>query len=310
MALQSIADQTAVGRITRIFVSENLGDRGSEAVCKEYPQLPIEYIFRDPPLDPLVHAQALMKECLVGEITCTLHDDDWWLPHHLEEALAALEANPDASLYGANLVYYAGSVLHQSLIPSDRDCDLFPWFGANYPAPAPWWRISHSNVVIATLFGLVVHYSSMAVRTAALKEAAYVYDLGNPYDNDRMILYVLSQKGPLLFNRKHSVCVRFHANRESERLKSEHNRRMCETTDWIVTSGLKSWSAIATAFVQRLLRCPDEKLHAYLIREATVRPWCLPEIARHLDRDKEKEFFAMFDKARSKFAGLEPEPDR
>jgi hypothetical protein len=85
---------------------------------------------------------------------------------------------------------------------------------------------------------------------------------------------------------------------------------MCETTRWIVQSGLKTWPAIATALVQRLLRCPDEKLKAYLIREATIREWCLPEIARHLERDKEREFFAMYDVARSMFAGIEPQPDR
>ncbi len=101
-ALRSVAQQTAVRAIDQIFVSENGMDPSSEAICAEFPQLPIKYIFRDPAFTPLHHARIMMKEFLVGDITCILHDDDWWLPNHLGNALLALKENPEAAAYGSN----------------------------------------------------------------------------------------------------------------------------------------------------------------------------------------------------------------
>lgn len=304
-ALQSVAAQTAVARIDRIYVSENAGDRGSQAVCNEFPQLPITYIFRDPPLTPLGHAQVVMKECLQGDITCILHDDDWWLPEHLESALAALEVHPDASAYGANII------LTDETNATVSECSSFPWFGANYPEPTSLWRLSHSNVLLASFLGLVVHYSALVVRTTALARSAYVYDLDNPFDNDRMILFALSQHGPVLFNSKMTVGVRVHQNREtSQFVDRERCRRMAQTTRWMVESSRKPWALLAGLFVQRLTRCPNEESRKHFIREAVLRPWCLPEMAQHLDRALDKEFFAMYDQARSAFTGEAPQDER
>ena len=44
--------------------------------------------------------------------------------------------------------------------------------------------------------------------------------------------------------------------------------------------------------------------------EGKPLPWCLPEIARHLDRNVDKDFFAMYDQAKLKFEGVVPERDR
>ncbi len=309
MALQSVEEQTALPRISRVFVSENGGDRESEVVCREFSRLPITYIFRDPPLAPLEHARVLMKDCLEGDYTCILHDDDWWLPSHVTDALAALEAHPDASVYGANRVMLEESDEESHVC--DRNCELFPWFAANYPSPSPVWQISHSNVLIGSLLGLVIHYSAMVTRTAALRKSAYVYDLNNPFDNDRMILFALSRCGPVLFGPRLSVGIRIHGNRETKSFAwPEQCRRMCETTEWMVNTGLKSWAMVAAAFAQRLGRCPEDRLRIDLIREATLRPWCLPEMARHLDRAREVEFFSMYDRARQTFAGKSPQDDR
>jgi len=294
-----------VGKITRIFVSENGGDRASQAVCEKFPHLPITYIFRDPQLPSLGHAQAMTKECLEGDFACILHDDDWWLPHHVEEALAAFEAHPDASVYGANMLLQEGETL------TDRECFLFAWFGASYPPPTPVWRLTSSNLLLASLFGLVAHYSSLVARTSALAQAAYVYGLDNPFDNDRMILFALSQFGPAIYNQKLGVGVRVHEQRETTRMAlDERERRMCQTTDWMIGLSNKSWSVVAALFAQRLGRCPDVEKKIYFIREAAIRPWCLPEIARHLDPAKETAFFAMYNHARLKFAGIQPQSDR
>jgi hypothetical protein len=305
-ALHSIAGQTAVGKIDRIIVSENGGDRASQAVCAQFPQLPITYLFREPAVGPVEHAQLLMKECLHGEFTAILHDDDAWLPNHLANALAALEAYPDASVFGANLVMLENGVLLTGL-----SWDLLARFAANFAAPAPCWRLSHTNILLASLLNYIVHYSSMVARTDALRQSAYVYDLGNPYDNDRMIIFALSRCGPVLFHPEVSVVVRVHGNRETVRFgHDERTRHMCQTTEWMVAQGVKSWSAIAAAFAQRVTGCPDAELKIKFLRDATTREWCLPEIARHLDRGTEKDFFAMYDRARETFAGEKPRDER
>ncbi len=173
------------------------------------PRLPITYIYREPAVKPLAHGQILMRECLEGDFTCILHDDDCWLPNHLEGALAALEADPEAAAYGTSFVINKdGTTLLERY-------DLTAWFGANYPASSDVWRLSASNVLLASFYGLVVHYSSMVARTEALRQAAFIYDLGNPFDNDRMLLFALSRLGTVLFNPEVRVVVRHHEARDT-----------------------------------------------------------------------------------------------
>ncbi len=303
-ALRSIAEQICVAKIERVVVSENGSDPRSRAVCAEFSQLPITYIYREPAVKPLEHGRILMHECLEGEITCVLHDDDEWLPQHLEEALAALEADPEAAAYGASFV------VSQNGTTLPDGYDLTAWFGANYPASSSTWRLSASNVLLASLLGLVVHYSTLVARTEALRQSAYIYDLGNPFDNDRMLLFALSRFGSVLFNPEVRVVVRHHEIRDTSNFaQEERSRRMSETTDWMVSAGMKSWSFVAAAFAKRISACPDPAQMVDLIRIATLRPWCLPEMARHLNREKDVEFFAMFDRATSTFGALPPQDD-
>ncbi len=297
IALQSIATQTALGKITRIFVSENGGDRTSERICAEYPHLPITYIFREPAVTPLQHAQLLMKECLEGDVIFFLHDDDWWLPQHVEKALAALEAEPEAAAFGSNYALFQGKEI------SDELNELAAWFGMGFPPVEGVWKMNPSHVLLASIFGPVVHYTCLAVRTEALRAAAYVFDLGNPFDNDRMLIYALALKGPLLFGVEFTVGIRVHGNRDSETFtQDERMRRLSETTAWMVGQSRKPWSLVAASYIQRIARCPAEVMRNSLIHQSTIRPWCLPELARHLDRNVDKEFFELYDPFRARFA--------
>jgi hypothetical protein len=305
VALQSVAQQKAVAKIDRIFVSENGADPASRSTCAEFPQLPITYVYREPAVKPLQHGRLLMDECLQGDFTCILHDDDWWLPDHLGNALAALDADPSAAAYGTSFIIFKDET--QLL----ERYDLTAWFGANYPATESVWKLSPSNVLLASFYGLVVHYSSLVARTSALAQSAFIYDLDNPFDNDRMLLYALSRHGTVLFNPEVSVVVRHHNLRDTSLFaQDERNRCMAQTTEWMVSSGMKSWSLMAAAFAKRLAACPDQAQKIDLIRVAVSRPWCLPEMARHLSRENDAEFFAMYDRARETFAAIPPQDDR
>ena len=305
LALRSIADQTAVRKIDRVIVSENGGDRGSEEICRRFPQLPITYVFREPLLSAMEHGRALYHEYREGDFTCILHDDDAWLPHHVESGLAALEEDPDAVLYGCSFL------VNDDVRYFDGNSDVYAWFGANYPPAEPVWAMSPSQVLLANIYNMVIHYSSMIARTPALAEAAKIFERANPYDNDRELLHAFSRAGTVLFRKRYGIAVRVEGERDTNRFAAtEKNRRMSETTEWMIESAGKSWHLIAALFARRLAACPDADKQVFLIREAVARPWVLPAIARHLDREEDKEFFALYDKARLKFAGIAPSRDR
>jgi hypothetical protein len=274
-ALQSVADQTACARIGRIIVSENGGDRASAQVCAQFPHLPITYLFRQPSLTPLEHGRLLMRDGTNGDLTAILHDDDWWAPTHLQCALAALEANPGASAYGAaNFVVSAES--------SMLNCsgNLFPWFGANYPAFSPWWTLPRLSVLLAELLGTVSHYSTLVARTAALREASFVYDTGNTFDNDRMLMFALSASGPLLFNPTPQAFVRNHGVQDCVAYDGHAKvRHMSETTRWLVDQSGRSWDAVLASFNRRLALCPNHA--AATLQLLATKAWCLPEMKKH-----------------------------
>jgi hypothetical protein len=275
-ALASVASQSAAAKIGRIYVSENGGSRESEAVCAEFPTLPIIYIFRSPAVTPLEHGQLLMRECSLGDFTAILHDDDWWAPNHIANALAALEAHPDAAVYGSGHFVVSGE-------SSMLNCsgNLFPWFGANYPAFAQVWKLSRLNVLMAELLGTAAHYSSMVTRTDALKKSAYIWDLGNNFDNDRMLLFALSNCGPLLFNPTPEVFVRNHGVQDCFLFNDESQQKhMCGTTRWMIESSGKSFDLIANAFAKRMAKCPDSAVPT--LRTLAMKDWCVPELKRHI----------------------------
>jgi hypothetical protein len=275
-ALQSVHAQGAREKISRIVVSENGGDRASAQVCAEFPGLPIEYLYRSPSITPLEHGCALMRECAAGDYTAILHDDDWWAPAHVQNALDALEANPGASAYGAGHFVVAGE-------SSMLNCsgNLFPWFGANYPAWAPWWTLSRLNVLMAELLGTVSHYSTLVARTAALREATFIFDTGNTFDNDRMLLFALSAAGPLLFNPTPQAFVRNHPVQDCVTYNDAARlRHMNATTRWLVEQSGRSWDAVLASFNRRMSLCPAHA--AATLKLLAAKAWCLPEMQRNV----------------------------
>ena len=274
-ALDSVAKQTASHRIGRVFVSENGGNRESEQICAQFPSLPITYQFRQP-TTPLEHAQLLMRQCLQDEFTAFLHDDDWWTPSHLANAVEALESHPEAGVYGSSHFVVSGE-------SSMLNCsgNLFPWFGASYPAFQPVWEISRMNALLAELLGTIAHYSTMVVRTGILRKSSYIYDLKNPFDNDRMLLFAASHFGSILFNPVPDAFVRNHVVQDCYAFNDQARiRHMCETTRWMVQTSGKPWEAIAAAFARRMALCPPEALPT--LRALANKEWCLPEIHRQL----------------------------
>ena len=237
--------------------------------------MPITYIFRVP-TTPLEHAQILMRECLHGELTAFLHDDDWWTPTHLSNAIAGMTSHPHAGVYGSGHYVVSGE-------SSMLNCsgNLFPWFGAGYPPFKPVWELSRLNVMLAQLLGTIAHYSTMVARTEILKKASYVYDLGNPFDNDRMLLFAISTFSSVIFNPVPQAFIRNHQIQDCYSFNNDSRiKHMCETTRWMVQTSGKSWDLIANSFAKRMAMCPSEAVPT--LKALASREWCLPEINRQL----------------------------
>ena len=281
-ALQSIADQTAVAKIDRIIVSENGGTRKSGEICARFPSLPITHDFRSPAVTPLEHGRMLMNEYPDSDFTAILHDDDWWAPTHIESALKALEANPDAAGYGSG-----NFVVSDESSMLNCNGNLFPWFGASFPKFAPWWKVARFDVLLAELLGTLFHYSTTVARTSALREATHIFDLGNTFDNDRMLLFALSASGPLLFNPTPQAFVRNHGvHQDSFLYDGEAQRRhMCGTTRWIIESSGQPLDVIVKTFMRRMAQCP--KVAVPTLKALAMREWCIPELKRTSARIEE-----------------------
>ena len=276
-ALKSVAGQTACPKIDRVIVSENGGNRDSENICAQFPSLPITYLFRVP-MTALEHGRALIHECPESELTAYLHDDDWWTPTHLANAIERLESHPDSVAYGSSHFVVSGE-------SSMLNCsgNLFPWFGANYAPFKPAWELSRLNVLMAELLGTIAHYSTLVVRTESLKKASYVFDLNNPFDNDRMLLFALSTFGSILFNPVPEAFVRNHGVQDCFAFDTQSRiRHMCGTTRWMVETSGKSWGLVASTFAKRMAMCPPEAVAT--LKALAAKEWCVPELSRHLNR--------------------------
>jgi glycosyltransferase involved in cell wall biosynthesis len=274
-ALESVAHQTARDKIDRIFVSENGGNRDSEDVCAEFSSLPVTYTFRTP-TTPLEHGRILMRECLQSELTAILHDDDWWTPSHLANAIAGLESHPAAGAYGSGHFVVSGE-------SSMLNCsgNLFPWFGAGYARFQSVWELSRFNVLLAELLGTVAHFSTLVMRTEILRKASYVFDLGNPFDNDRMLNFALSTFGTFIFNPVPEAFIRNHGIQDCFNFDTESRiKHMCETTRWLVQTSGKSWELVARSFARRMEQCPPEAVAT--LNALALREWCVPELTRNV----------------------------
>jgi len=280
-ALFSITRQTALSYVEKIIISENGGNRESEKVANAYAnefKLPVVYQFRDPATSAINHARLLWdehRESCSTELTAILHDDDWWGPHHLGLAIQAMNAQRQASFYGGCQfdVFDIKSLLHVT-------SNLFAWFASGYPRVDQAWILGERNMLIAQTMGGICHYSTMVVRTEAMKKASTIYDMDNAsFDNDRLIQAALSRIGPVLYNPTPHVFIRQHANRDcmANFTREDRIRHFISTTEWIIKTSGANVEGLIREFAAILDQCPKQARNEVV--EAMYREWCLPTLS-------------------------------
>ena len=212
-ALESVQRQTALARITEILVSENAGDRTSENVCKEFPTLPIRYIFRDPPVDGLQHGDLLIREA-TNQFIAILHDDDWWSQHHLAAAMELLDSQPN--------VVATFSHLFETFDPSGF-FQVPPrlwllWVAVGRSFRRPHQVLTAEQVLLGGLLMSCFHFSTLVARAGPLRAAsAKVVESGNDYDIDRLYGPFLGEFGSVGYLTEPHTFVRIHPNQDGRR---------------------------------------------------------------------------------------------
>ncbi|WP_438482699.1 glycosyltransferase family A protein [Oleiharenicola lentus] len=272
-ALRSVASQTALSQIKEVLVSENAGSRASEAICRKFAQLPIRYVFRDPPLKALAHAKAYAQAASAA-FTAILHDDDWWSPQHLANGLRAFEKNPDAAVYFSSFFDVTGESA-----PLKCDSNLMMWFGGGFPAMMQPWALTRAEALLACIPGTPGRYSTLIARTEALRASTYVYDLDNPFDNDRLLIVALLEHGSLVFQPLPEVFIRTHPSQDFRTFSlSDIHAHMERTTEWLFKKSAALGVSLDSEFAQRVARCPSE--HRTAVMEMLSYPWCADPLNR------------------------------
>lgn len=275
-ALASVARQSRLDLVSRVVVSENGGCRMSEAVCREFPQVPIEYVFREPQLTALQHLQQLMAQFVGGSFTAFLHDDDWWGDEHLAWAIRGFESHPDAVIYAAAYYHVQDE---RSLIAHSGS--PYCWFGTGYAGMADFWLLRRGDIFQAALLHTPAVFSSMVVRSPNLLQAACVFDMGNSYDVDRMLLVRLAASGPLIFRPYPETFRRQHAGQDVRRFTADQGTlQMCTTTRWMLKEWGSDLSSLTECLNERLAACPQSARPR--LAEDLFAPWCLPTLRETL----------------------------
>jgi hypothetical protein len=267
-ALDGIRNQTALRQIREVVVSENtaIGD-GAAALCAEFSNdLPIRFIHRQPPLTSTEHGKLLLRAPYATRYVAILHDDDWWGPEHIQHALTALETTHAVACYTSFFDVTGESA------PLRSDSNAMFWFGSGYQPMTQVWRLDAEAVVMSCLGGTPGRYSALVVRTEVLHAARFVSDLGNPFDNDRMFSVAFARQGEVVFCPMPTVFIRMHPGQDSRQFQqAEVNKRMTETTLWLLQEARILGVDFMAALERRLATCPPT--HQRLVLEFLNLPW-------------------------------------
>lgn len=268
-ALDSIAGQSVLSRIARVIVSENSDSPDSESVCRDYPQLPIQYVCRGKRLGFQEHMLSLIDEAQTTEYAAMLHDDDWWLPHHLEDSLHTLASASSASVCYSSYFLVASE---QSVLKVFDN--MMAWYALGYPKLAEYWTLTGESLFLSILTGTPGSYSTLVAPSKILKRCDHAFRQGDIYDNDRLLTMALGIEAPVLYRPYPSACIRIHPQQYGqgytmERLVGEMHASTLKILHAAQSQGLN----LVPMITQRLQTCPPDVKE--LLGQLLRRPWVM-----------------------------------
>jgi hypothetical protein len=243
-ALQSIARQTAAKHIEEVLVSENLMNRESEAVCRRFKDLPIKYLFQDPPMAPADHFNFLFSEAR-GDVIAVLCDDDWWSPGHLCEAAVDLKRNENAVARFSACV----NVDSQTVWTGEMSPSSILWLAASRPGCCETWRLEKAHVLAAAWIVTPFHASSMVVHRTILQPIVPALHNAHIYQNDRILQVRLAMQGTVLYEPLPDTFIRSHVGAATHRIPRHERNQVFQTcTEMIRELSVKAGIDLATTW--------------------------------------------------------------
>lgn len=224
-ALRSITTQSALSQVSEIIVIENGADRQSEAVCNEFPLLPINYVFNSIPIAPGRHLAKEWLQHIREDHFSILFDDDWWTENHLERGIQSFAFAKDVvASYGA-CAWIEGENHYLKQLFGQFNM----WFATDEKPIGDRWRFQLQQMLVANLISTSCHFSSLIVNRSAWAECIEELD-DNPFDTDRIIATQLCTKGSVILDRIPSVLIRQHAGQEGVRMNNDIGRMWFDRT--------------------------------------------------------------------------------
>jgi len=269
-ALRSIDRQTAREHIGAVIVSENAQNRGSADICAEFPDLPIKYILRDPPIKALDHGLSLFTEAadLPGKYVAILHDDDWWGLNHLATGLKELERNADA------VSYWSAAFLVESESSWYLQCwNESVWIATGFQPLTDVAKLDRKQAALACVGGGPAHYSTLIARKEVLRDCfAKVRETGNLFDNDRLLFMEMARLGPVLVNLVPEVFVRLHpAQDQSSFSYQESSEHIAAATRLVLAFCKEEGVDVVREFERLYEECPIERYRPHITRTFDTR---------------------------------------
>lgn len=196
VSLRAISRQTARSRIESVVVSENLGNRASEAVCQMFPELPITYLLQNPQLPVMEHVRRLM-EAVDTEYTAFVCDDDLWSPGHLQNAVDALECHPGASAHCSACVQASSELSpHTGILGA-----ALLWLAAGTPPRFSSYVFNRDAVLALCWIDTPFSWSTLVAPTRTLRAAARALtDSPHAFYADRMLFPALAALGDIVYD--------------------------------------------------------------------------------------------------------------
>jgi hypothetical protein len=211
VTLRGVSRQVSRELIHEVIVSENLGDRRSEAVCALFPELPIIYRFRDPffsgPMAGFEHVAALFGEAS-GEYVALVCDDDVWSPGHLANAVESLDRHPDT------VAHFSACVGAESELARSANVWGVPldWLAAGRPTHYAEYAYGLPELLALCWVLTPFHWSTLVGRReAAVTAAPAMVGAPHPYYGDRMLILALAEQGRLVFDPAVDTLIRTYA---------------------------------------------------------------------------------------------------
>jgi Glycosyl transferase family 2 len=227
-ALQSVQNQIGLGAIGEVIVSENNNDLRTKDVVREFPNLPIRYLFREPTLPMLAHLFSTFRQARTPYVAI-LNDDDWWSASHVADGLRILKADAEAAAYASASLFVVDEAYKN---PRWIDRSALVWLLAGKPSWLSTWTLDPQRMLALCWMYTPFHWSSLIVRTDYLISVLdeLEHETYHTHTIDRLVFARLSLRGAFRYNPVPDTFVRWHTGNWIKTQAPERIREMLRST--------------------------------------------------------------------------------